>query len=109
METEIDGTRFGVAPNESSWYYCAIVDYGAGETDYLDGYATGERPTRTALRKFTACSHSWVAGIMVVHVEDVESVSATRPVTCEKCDTVYGRPARKLYTILEWEVKATNK
>ncbi len=33
--------------------------------------------------------HSWVAGMMVVHPEDVASVAAVREVVCETCDKVY--------------------
>lgn len=33
--------------------------------------------------------HSWVAGMMNVHSEDVESVAAVRPVECERCEYVY--------------------
>lgn len=33
--------------------------------------------------------HTWVAGIMRVHDEDVESVAAVRPVECERCEYVY--------------------
>jgi hypothetical protein len=46
------GTRFDVAPSEADWYYCAIVDR-AGETDYIDGYAKGERPSARSFRKHT--------------------------------------------------------
>ena len=33
--------------------------------------------------------HRWVAGMMYVHDEDVESVAAVRPVECERCEYVY--------------------
>lgn len=35
------------------------------------------------------CLHSWVAGMMHVHDEDLETVARMRPVTCEKCDDTY--------------------
>lgn len=40
------------------------------------------------------CQHAWVAGIMVVHPEDLESTARERAkwggtVECEKCDLVY--------------------
>ncbi len=36
------------------------------------------------------CRHSWVAGMMHVHDEDLETVAAMRQVECEKCEAVYG-------------------
>lgn len=35
------------------------------------------------------CLHAWVAGMMYVHVEDLEEVSKHRKVECEECDLVY--------------------
>lgn len=35
------------------------------------------------------CLHDAVAGIMVVHDEDLESVAAVRRVTCHHCDWIY--------------------
>lgn len=35
------------------------------------------------------CDHSWVAGFMVVHPEDLAAVAAVRKVVCEKCDHRY--------------------
>lgn len=32
---------------------------------------------------------SWEAGMMVVHDEDIESVTTTRPVECSKCGASY--------------------
>ena len=104
MPTE---TTYGVAPNTADWYYCAVVDYGTGDSDHIDGYATGPRPTVRGLRAHTACRHSWVSGMCKVHEEDLESVSASRPVTCERCDLVYGCKPKPLFQVLEWEVKAT--
>jgi hypothetical protein len=46
-----EGTRFDVAPNESDWYYCAIGSVPGSDVDYVDGYASGARPTITALRE----------------------------------------------------------
>jgi hypothetical protein len=34
-------------------------------------------------------SHQWYTGMMYVHPEDVETVTATRPVECEWCEHVY--------------------
>ncbi len=102
-----DKTRFGVSPQEADWYYCAVIDR-FGETGYIDGYAAGARPTRSALQEHSKCRHSWVAGMMAVSDEDVESVAAARPdVKCEKCDRSYRLRDAKPLKILEWEVKAT--
>lgn len=35
------------------------------------------------------CEHSWVAGLMYVHDEDLDAVAKIRPITCERCDAVY--------------------
>jgi hypothetical protein len=35
------------------------------------------------------CRHVWVAGMMYVHDEDVESVAAVRPVECERCEVPF--------------------
>jgi hypothetical protein len=99
-------TRFDVAPAQADWYFCAIIDRH-GETDYVDGYASGARPTRTALQDHKRCRHSWVAGMMHVHDEDVESVAATRAVTCDKCDCRYVDRNARPFKIIEWEVKRT--
>lgn len=34
--------------------------------------------------------HAWVAGMMVVHPEDLASVAAHREVECEGCEKVIG-------------------
>lgn len=99
-------TRFGVDPQNADWYYCAVIDRH-GETDYIDGYAAGDKPTRTALQEHSRCRHSWVAGMMRVHDEDVEDVAAVRRVVCEKSDWVYAHRDRKPLTILEWTVNPT--
>lgn len=33
--------------------------------------------------------HAPVAGMMAVHVEDLDTVAAVRPVTCKRCDGAY--------------------
>lgn len=33
--------------------------------------------------------HSWVAGMMYVHEEDVASIARNRHVECEKCEISY--------------------
>lgn len=40
-EPESSTTSWNVAPNESQWYWCAIVEDANGETDYCDGYTSG--------------------------------------------------------------------
>lgn len=103
-----DATVYGVAPNESDWYYCANIDRFDGETDYMDGYATGDRPTITSWTASLECApHSWVGGMMYVSDEDLDAVSAVREVTCERCDTVYGKAWRPSFKVIEWQVKAT--
>jgi hypothetical protein len=42
-------TRYAVAPSDADWYYSATITRnvpGGTETDYVDGYASGERPTK---------------------------------------------------------------
>ena len=36
------------------------------------------------------CQHSWVAGVMVVHDEDLATVAASRTVECERCELTVG-------------------
>jgi hypothetical protein len=36
------------------------------------------------------CRHSWVAGMLYVSDEDLDTVAASRTVECEKCEAVYG-------------------
>lgn len=36
-----------------------------------------------------ACAHSWVAGMVYVHDEDLDMVARMRRVECERCETVY--------------------
>lgn len=98
-------TTFDVAPSDATWYYCAIIDL-YGETDYVDGYASGDKPTRATLQEHSKCRHTWVAGMMYVHDEDVETVAAERHVSCEKCDASWSQRDRNPLKILEWEVKA---
>lgn len=37
------------------------------------------------------CRHVWVAGMIYVADEDLDTVAAIRPVKCEKCDSLYAR------------------
>ena len=34
------------------------------------------------------CDHEWVAGMMIVHPEDLAAVARDRKVECSKCDEV---------------------
>ena len=36
------------------------------------------------------CLHSWVAGMMHVHTEDLIAVAKLRTVECEKCELTVG-------------------
>lgn len=35
------------------------------------------------------CNHRWVAGMMIVHPEDVAYVASVRPVECLHCEQPY--------------------
>lgn len=37
--------------------------------------------------------HEWVAGMMCVDSEDVDSVAANRHVECAQCEAIYDPPA----------------
>jgi hypothetical protein len=103
------GTVYGVAPNESDWYYCAIVSDRFGETDYFDGYAYGEMPTRDTWQATMECDpHVWVAGMMHVHTEDLATVAAIRAVTCESCDLAYGDTWRPSFAVIEFTAEVTS-
>jgi hypothetical protein len=100
-------TTFGVPPDTADWYYCAVIERPDGETDYIDGYATGAEPTRSGLREHAACQHSWVGGMMHVHEEDLKKSAATRKVECEKCNLIYGQKEQPAFRILEWTTQKT--
>jgi hypothetical protein len=36
------------------------------------------------------CTHSWVAGMMYVHAEDLAGVAAVRTAECERCELTVG-------------------
>ena len=94
-------TEFRVAPNQSDWYYTVNVTDSYGESSYIDGYASGDEPDIESVIASLECTpHRWVAGIMAVDSEDLDSVAAVREVTCEACDLVYGqlwKPSIELY------------
>jgi len=100
-------------PSDADWYWSAIIVDSFGETDNYDGYAVGDRPTQSNFQEWhgqgsLGHNHSWVAGMMHVHDEDLETVSKMRPVTCEVCDLVYGSKPKKI-KVLDWEVTAIPK
>ncbi len=103
-------TRFDVDPQQADWYWCLGIDL-FGETDYVDGYAAGDRPTLADIQNHKRCRHSWTAGMMYVHDEDVEYVAKnaapSQPVECEKCEATYAQRDRDPFKVLEWEVRAT--
>jgi hypothetical protein len=41
------------------------------------------------------CNHQWVAGIAIVHSEDVEQIAKKRKVVCGKCDVSYNHKIHK--------------
>lgn len=104
------GTTFDVDPQQADWYYCAVIKV-FGETDYVDGYASGDEPTQEGLQEYSRCRHVWMGGMCYVDDEDVEAVAAEARVECERCDATYhtrnDRRFVKPLKILEWEVKAT--
>jgi len=105
MDTETN-IRFGVSPQQADWYFCAVIDLH-GETDYVDGYTAGDKPTQEDLQHNHRCRHSWVAGMMYLSDDDAEAIAATRKVECEKCERIYADRDRERYTILEWTCEAT--
>lgn len=102
------GTQFSVAvPSRADWYW-SVVFVSHGETDYVDGYASGDRPTLADVQEYMRCRHEWVAGMCYVADEDAESVAAVRPLSCEKCDRPYSlRDALPLPNVVEFNAEAT--
>lgn len=98
--------RLNVAASDADWYYCAVVERPWGETDYVDGYAAGARPTLEEFQTHNKCNHEYVAGMMVVNSEDLESISSSRKVECQQCDHVYGTPEKPI-KVIEWETAPT--
>lgn len=100
-------TTFVISTRDANWYWCAVINTPGdwrGETEYTDGYAVGDAPTENEVQEACRCNHQWVAGMMVVHDEDVESVAAIRPVVCEKCDRSYNDRNEPPLDIIEFEV-----
>jgi hypothetical protein len=70
-----------------------------GSTDPAVVWAHQHADAIQALRlELDPCAHSWVAGMMYVHEEDLDTVYAARAargetIECENCDQVY-RPAQ---------------
>lgn len=101
-------------PPDADWYYSAtIVVDSFGETDSIDGYAVGDKPTLHDFQEWhgqgsLGHNHSWTAGMVYVHDEDLETVAKERPVTCEVCDLVYGHKPKPI-KVLDWEVTAIHR
>jgi hypothetical protein len=51
------------------------------------------------------CLHSWVAGMMRVHDEDLLSVVSARSVECEKCELIIykGAPDKIIFALMYGE------
>ena len=81
--------EFG-ASQDATHYWAAIVVDRDGEHDLMDGYTIGT-PTQEDVQEHFRCSHSWTAGMMYLHDEDLEYVASVRPVVCERCDLRYGQ------------------
>jgi len=109
METTHAATRFDVSPSDADWYYFAVIEGVDGETDYVDGYAAGDKPSRTALQEHSKCRHEWVAGLMIVSDDDVEAVAAVRPVECIDCGATYAKRNANPLRILDWSVRSTKR
>lgn len=59
----MEETTYGVNPNEADWYYCAVITQdvpGGTETDYVDGYVSGEEPTREGWKQHTGLDLSFI-------------------------------------------------
>lgn len=96
-------TDYTVRPSDAQWYYVAEIDL-FGETDYIDGYASGDAPTLNGFQESRRCRHAWVAGMMYVDDEDVEAVNAVRPVECEACGRSYAERDKLPLSVLGWTV-----
>lgn len=96
-------TTFVTSTQNAEFYWCATINL-FGETDYTDGYAIGDEPTQDDVQEACRCHHSWTAGMMMVHDEDVESVAELRDVNCEKCDKSYADRDALPLDIIEFEV-----
>lgn len=105
--TESPVTSYGAAPLCADWYYCAVVGV-LGETGYVDGYADGGRPTVESFLAYSVCDHSWVAGMMHIHPEDIETVAASgRPMECKRCGVTYLERDNPRHTILRFTASPT--
>lgn len=102
-------TQFNVAPSDAEYYYCVAYTDITGEFDYVDGYASGDEPTIDSLQDHARCNHSWEAGMMSVHAEDVMAVAAVRRVECGKCGRSYADRDALPLDVIEWEVKPTGR
>ena len=68
------------------YYFIDGVDYTAIEAERM-AFKAEQLAEYLASQK--ECDHSWVAGFMVVHPEDLDAIAAMRPVICSWCDKIY--------------------
>jgi hypothetical protein len=95
---------FGVLPEVADWHYClCVVIHGDTEEKFLDGFVAGDKPTEEEATEYHSCTHSWVAGMMYVHDDDLDTVAETRAVICEDCDMKYGEETAE-FIVRQFEV-----
>jgi hypothetical protein len=85
-------TSWSVAPNESEWYWCAVVDDGE-ETSYVDGYASGPEEPRLddAPIDDTATVVEWTVQMTPGHPNHVaDNSTASSPSTFDTDDDADG-------------------
>lgn len=83
-DSEFIGAKLAEHILSHAGYYVAVPALWSPDGD-RDGEFVGEG---WAVARF--CDHTWTAGMMYVHSEDVQAVSATRDVECETCDAKRG-------------------
>lgn len=79
--SEFIGGRMASDIISSPGHYVAVVAHWTPENG---GVGTGAEGWAVA----RYCTHSWVAGIMVVHPEDLATVAGMRHVECQWCERV---------------------
>jgi hypothetical protein len=67
---------FSLSANDEGWEHC-------GEC--------GDCIAHDKVDCTTECDHSWVAGMMVVHPEDLPATATTRTVECQHCGVTVDR------------------
>lgn len=103
----VNDTLAGVAypvgaerPDRATMWLFGLLGDLLDLTDGTQQRMFGERymPDLADVREFLGgdeddeeCRHSWVAGMMHVHDEDLDAVAAVRQVECEYCEAIYPR------------------